>query len=366
MGGLDVSTLKTRHLGIDLLRCFAIICVVLNHCTEAVYSLTLDGVSSLSLASKIFAFCAFTAGRIGVPCFMTMSGYLLMDRFYSPEQRKNFWINSWFHLLVCTWVWFTIYDLILCFQGQNITWSDYVSHMLFLQRVGFSHVWYMPAILGIYLLIPIVSNGLFQIGYKSVTWILAVYFLYCFVAPWVKIVSAATGGEPFSVQISSGFSGGAYGLYFLFGAMVKKGFLKKVPTQILSFLTILSFCGTVYFQLWCYHLHYKYNVWYDFPLLLVIGVCLLEIFSRIATVPGKPIIVTLSKYSFAVYLIHNTILNPLRPWISSLNLLLPIKVMGLLVPILTASYIISILLARIPKVGPYLLYLKPTTPTHRT
>lgn len=347
------------------MRCFAIFCVVLNHCTEAVYSLTVDGVTGLSLASKVFAFCAFTAGRIGVPCFMTMSGYLLMDRFYSPEQRKSFWINSWFHLLVCTWVWFTIYDLILLLQGQTITWSDYISHMLFLEQVGFSHVWYMPAILGIYLLIPIVSNGLFQTSHKSVTWILVIYFLYCFVAPCAKIVATATGEETLSVQISSGFSGGSYGLYFLFGAMVKKGLLKKVPTKLLALVAVLSFGGTVSFQLWCYQLKYEYNVWYDFPLLLVIGVCLLEIFSRISTVPGKHIIVTLSKYSFAVYLIHNMILKPLKPWVASLDLLLPVKVIGLLVPILVLSYIISILVARIPKVGPYLLYLKPTTPTQR-
>lgn len=360
-----MSTLKTRHLGIDLLRSLAIFCVVLNHCTEAVYSLTLDGMTGLSSLSRIFAFCAFTAGRIGVPCFLTISGYLLMDRFYSPEQQKKFWIHNWLHLLICTWVWFTIYDLALLVQGQNVTWSDYFCHMLFIDQVGFSHVWYLPAILGIYLLIPIVSNGLYQISYKAVTWILAIYFLYCFVAPCIDIITTATGRRSLSVQVSSGFSGDAYGLYFLFGAMVKKGLLKKINGYLLAFAAILCFCGTVYFQLWCYHLDYKYNVWYNFPLLLVIGVCLLELSSRISTIPDKQVVATLSKYSFAVYLIHNLILKPLRPWIPSFDLLLPIKVMGLLVLIVLASYMISILIARIPKIGPYLLYLKPTTPTQR-
>lgn len=360
-----MSVLKTRYQGIDLLRCCAIFCVVLNHCTEAVYALNLDGVMRLSWISKIFAFSAFTVGRIGVPCFLAISGYLLMDRVYSTDQCKKFWKDSWFHLVACTWLWFTIYDLLLVLQGKSVPWDDYLRHILFLGTVNFSHVWYMPVIIGIYLLVPVLSNGLHTMNNKHILAILGVYFIYSFAAPTLNIVSAVIGVGNVSVKFSSGFSGGAYGLYLLLGAMVKKGVFKRVKTLVLLLLVAFSYCTTVFFQLWSYHGGYKYNVWYDFPLLLVIGICLLELFSRIQTIPGRRIITVLSKYSFAVYLIHNTILTPLRPWLSRLNLMLPIKVIGMLVLISISSYIISFLIGKIPKVGPYLLYLKPTTSTHR-
>lgn len=65
------------------------------------------------------------------------------------------------------------------------------------------------------------------------------------------------------------------------------------------------------------------NVWYDFPLLLVVGVCLLELFSRIHAVPGETVVTVL----FCLATLF--------------------------------SYVVSLLVGHIPRVGPYLLYLKP-------
>lgn len=350
---------RPRFVGIDALRTVAILCVVLNHCTEKVYTLDLDGVSGLPQTSQLFAFLAFTLGRMGVPCFLTISGYLLMDRVYSPQQCKKFWKDSWFHLLVCTWIWFSIYDLVLALEGQEITLWQYLRHLLFLEKVNFSHVWYMPAILGLYLLIPVMSNGLRQIGYKPIMFVLVIYFGYSFVAPMLETVSAVSGRGTVSLQFHTGFSGGAYGLYLLMGAMVKKGAFQQVKGWVLLLVGALSYCGTVGFQLWSYHNHYAYDVWYDFPLLLVVGVCLLELFSRIQTAPGKRLLALLARYSFAVYLIHNLILLRLRPWAAQQNWLMPVTVAVLFCLALVSSYVVSLLVARIPKVGPYLLYLKP-------
>ena len=77
---------RQRFVGIDVLRTFAILCVVLNHCTENIYALTLEGLGGLSHISRVFGLSGFTLGRVGVPCFLAISGYLLMDRDYSPPK----------------------------------------------------------------------------------------------------------------------------------------------------------------------------------------------------------------------------------------------------------------------------------------
>lgn len=349
---------KQRFVGIDVLRTFAILCVVLNHCTENIYALTPNGVGSMSLPSQIFAFCAYTLGRVGVPCFLTISGYLLMDRSYSAEQCRKFWLHNWFHLLVCAWIWFTIYDLILMAQGHEITLNRYLKEMMLLEYVDFSHVWYLPTILGLYLFIPVISNGIHRLGWKYLLFPVAVAAMYCFGVPFLNAGLPILSGGGTNVVFDAGFSGGTYGIYLLVGALVKKGTFKRVKRPILALVALLSYGATVWFQLWSYQKQCPYNVWYDFPLLLVVGVCLLELASRVQTLPGERLFAVLAKYTFAVYLIHNIVLGQMKPWVVRQGWAMPLKVLLMFCVISVFSYVVSLLVGRIPKVGPYLLYLK--------
>ena len=355
-----------RFPGIDFLRTFAILCVILNHSTEQLYQFKEDSFALLSSQTQVFAFIAFTLGRTGVPCFLTITGYLLMDRVYSPAQARRFWKNQWFHLLVCTWIWFSVYDLILAFSGNPITPLVYLQHLIFVKLpTYYGHVWYMPAILGLYLLIPVLSNGLHQFEAKKLLWIFALIFCYSLVLPTVNVALQALDEKTLSTQFSSGFSGGAYGLYLLMGSMVRKGVFRSVKSWLLLVLALLSFSGTVLFQLWCYHIGYVYTVWYNFASLLVLGVCLLELASRMQHLPCCSLFATLARYSFAVYLIHNVLLKWMGPWISSLPLKMPIQVFCAVVLAALLSYLCGFGIARIPRIGPYLLYLKAPQPASK-
>ena len=102
-----------RIKSIDLLRTIAILCVVLCHATESIYQLNAEYFSSLSFKSSCFSFFAFTIGRLGVPFFLMITGYLLLDRNYDTKKTLHFWKNNWLHLLFCTWIWFLLYDVFL-------------------------------------------------------------------------------------------------------------------------------------------------------------------------------------------------------------------------------------------------------------
>ena len=103
---------KNRIVWIDLIRICAIVLVVLCHATEGIYKLDVDSVLALNTADKILVFTCFTIGRLGVPLFLMISGWLLLDRKYDRQAMKRFWKNSWLHLIACALVWFLLYDLI--------------------------------------------------------------------------------------------------------------------------------------------------------------------------------------------------------------------------------------------------------------
>ena len=65
---------------LDAMRAFAALTVILCHCVENIYRLTPEVMVHFSLRSVVFAFASFTLGRIGVPLFLFITGYLLLDR----------------------------------------------------------------------------------------------------------------------------------------------------------------------------------------------------------------------------------------------------------------------------------------------
>ena len=69
---------KTRIKWLDGVRALAVLSVVLCHCTEAIYRINAADMLKLSPLSETAAVVYFTAGRLGVPFFLMISGYLLL------------------------------------------------------------------------------------------------------------------------------------------------------------------------------------------------------------------------------------------------------------------------------------------------
>ena len=84
----------SRMVWADAARSFAILCVVLCHTAEAVFGFdpVLLPQYQSSMKLQVLAFFLFTAGRLGVPVFLFLSGFLLMDREYPDAQSvAHFW-----------------------------------------------------------------------------------------------------------------------------------------------------------------------------------------------------------------------------------------------------------------------------------
>lgn len=356
--------MKTKHVPwIDLLRIIAIILVVLCHSTEeGIYELSLQPVAEMQLADRFFSFTCFTLGRLGVPFFLLISGYLLLDREYNLTSTKRFWKNNWLHLILCTMVWFLIYDLFLFFvQNKDISVQNILQDIFFLNKVQMSHVWYMPMIIGLYALIPFAANCLQKTGNQRIIWIPLCFFLvYLFICPTIAVLFRIINPSIrlLSNQINAGFSGGTYGIYLVLGWLIKKETFRTIKGYWLGLLFVISTCMAVGIQLWAYKNDIQYNIWYDSPFLLISAVCIFELLSRSKFHKGSTLLHWLSSYAFAVYLIHFPFKLLLLDYVMNMTCLKAVQVFIMWGLLLIISLHVAIIVSLIPKCGNYLLYRK--------
>ncbi len=346
---------------IDTVRALAILCVVLCHATESIYRLDPQHEAVLPMISKVFSFVCFTTGRLGVPLFLMISGALLLHRDYDAEKIRHFWKYNWTHLLVCTLFWFAVYYLFLNFRNESTTLQELALELLLLDKVDLPHVWYMPEILGLYILLPFVAIALKADSSHPRLLLLPmlIFTIYCFGIPLANDISMVFyRTEPLDVQLSFGFSGGVYGLFIVYGYLVRKGSFRKIRTSVIAGAALLSFVLLVFLQVWAVIDGIKFKTWYNNLLLLVTSLGVFELASRFAGTRQNRIIRLISDYSFPVYLTHMLARELMKEPIRSLPIGVFWQMLLLFLGCLGGGLAASAMLRRIPKFGKYILYMK--------
>lgn len=371
---------QNRVFWLDCARAFAIISVLLCHAVEACYSLTPEaavGISSrltpeavadMSFRSELAAFTGFTAGRLGVPIFLFLTGYLMLDRYYDADACKRFYISKWLRLLICIEIWTVVYDVFLSLLNRTpLDFTELALNLLFLKNVSMDHFWYMPMILGLYLFLPLVANALQQINRQTLAFPLLVSCLLFVGLPALETMLPAFGLSfefKLATTISAGFGGGVYGCYILLGYLVKKNVFSEIKPSWLFVAFVLLFAFIVTLQIRLYAVGVPYNVWYSNGLLLLCGLALFCLFEHVGENPQKrrlnEAITSLSVYSFAIYLIHFPVLQIVCRLLSSTGIAMPVPVMFLASWIVTilVSYLLAALLSKVRFMRKYVLYMR--------
>ena len=336
------------------MRAIAILTVLYIHATDGIYIISSDAIMNYTTFSRIFNFASLFIGRIGVPFFLMITGYLLLDRTYNDERIRKFWKNNCKGLIIVTIIWSVIYAISLqfiSFGSSQVNFSE--SGNLF-----FSHMWYMPMIIGMYLSMPFVSSALERFSSDTIWQATIVFSLLAFLLPFISLVLAMNGIENVSIQYCLGFSGGIYGIYIILGYLVKKGQFKHFDNIKLGLITLISFMICLFFQYYAFTKGYDFQLWYEFPFVLTGSFALFELCSRMDTVRAYPMVAFLSKYSFAVFLVHNLFRLPLLPVVVQLPFTEPVKAIILWVLLIILSYTAVVIIYRIPRFGKYILYMR--------
>lgn len=345
---------KKRIKWIDLARAIAILTVLYIHATDGIFIISSDAVVNFSIYSRIFNFASLFIGRIGVPFFLMITGYLLLDRTYNDERVQKFWAKNCKGLIVVTVIWSIVYAMVLyvvTVKSGGVNLSE--AGALF-----FSHMWYMPMIIGMYLSIPFASSALKHFNTTTIFNATVVFSILAFAIPFITIVCEMHGIRGVALQYCLGFSGGVYGIYIILGYLVKKGQFKNISNYKLGLLTFVSFLICVLFQYYSFTINYNFLLWYEFPFVMLGSFALFELCSRLDEVWAYDWILVLSKYSFAVFLIHNLFRLPLLPLVVKLPYSEPVKAIILWVLLIIFSYITAAIIYRIPRFGKYILYMK--------
>ncbi len=359
---------QNRIASLDLIRALAAFFVVLHHTIEFICHFQLLSKNDLGTLELASGFFLFTIAKIGVPFFFMLSGYLLLSRKYESWQDvKKFYLSHLLPMFITWQIWILIYNIYLAiFNGSGFDFLMYLRNAFFVQHTELTHTWFMPALLGIYLFLPLLGWLLPRIPGSVLLILMVLSFAYFFLVPSVRLLQIA-GDIPMSMrwvtQLDFSFNGGKYGLYLIMGycfnrweRRLGKVFQRKVLYLPLALLLAAALLFSVPLQITLYNAPDALFIGYDFFLLPIISGCGFFLLSKIKIGEGfSGLCKVLSNHSFGVYLIHVMLLMPLlRIGGDALH--------GTLIALLSAfglyllSFFLTWLLCKIPKVGEILFH----------
>ncbi len=348
-----------RIAWLDYARAFAIICVILVHTIETLYSITAEELPLLNIPTQFCVLTIFTIGRLGVPFFLMITGYLLLDREYDYATTMRFYKQSVLPLFLVSTIWYIIYDLFLhfCF-GHEISLLKVLLNVFYVLPISISHAWYLPTIIGLYICVPLLASILRNIDLKMLVIPILLVLAFLFARNDLNVLLFLKMGSQLGREIDFPFMGGVYGLYLIMGYMIRKDLFQQIKTLWMALLSPVSLLFVILLQWYSFSKGVRYTVWYDSILLFLSALSLFLLCSR-AKLTGNAVILVLSRYSFAIYLIHNMIVMLLPKYLNlpaGIISFVIIFVLALVIPVGIAFLIDRISAKRI--LSKYLLYLK--------
>lgn len=346
---------KNRIEWIDFLRGFAIVLVVALHVMD--YRLRI----SAPLNFDAF-FCDFTVaiGHFGVPFFLFITGFLLLDRKYTKENIIRFYKRNFCGLLLTTEIWLFMLYVFFALSGYIVfnindlldvlTFTEYKSLYLYTPVTAYIQFWYMPMILKIYLFIPLIAIIISKIPIKIFFALLTIFTIYAFAAD-TFLQFKYTLETDFFYRFK--FHCDAFFAYVLWGYAIKKAVFNFLSGKVCLSLFVVSFM-IVYYVVKDAH-----NIQYEFLPLCMAALFFTVLIERLHIKNINKIIFTLGKYSFPIFLIHaqwQTFLFLFcdMPALNSISLHIVIYTFF----IIFTSIVIVKILNRFEFISKYLFYMK--------
>lgn len=153
----------------DLLRIVAAFSVVMLH-SAAQFWYTLD----IQSTEWIIANSYDAVFRFGVPIFVMISGAMFLDKEYTLDIRRLYKHNI-FRMVVLYVVWSCIYGLYDCREFDLGTAG--IKVLLRELLYGRYHLWFIPMIVGIYMLLPVLKSWIAHAEKKNIEYFLILFFI---------------------------------------------------------------------------------------------------------------------------------------------------------------------------------------------
>lgn len=295
---------KERNISLDIIRILACMMVVLMHSP-----LPGEGAVGAFLTPLSYA----TAPSIGL--FFMVSGALLLPvkGYYFPFIRKRFT-----KVLIPAMVWSVVYLAVKLFY--NNAEIDLLRCVLSIPFAAVCQpvLWFIYALVGLYLLAPILSAWLERVGQAELRFVLllwAISLSFPLISNYI-IIADGVGGP---LYYFSGYAG-----YFLLGYYLNR-YHDRVLGIVALVIALVGISMLLYVKTEGIEAEFYTRFWY---LSIFVAAMAVVIWKAVVRVVGamnlrsRQWVVTLSNLSFGIYLIHILIMRSWlwqQPWILNIS-----------------------------------------------
>ncbi|WP_185929359.1 acyltransferase [Paenibacillus popilliae] len=230
---------SNRIIYVDILRILSILAVIVLHITADLLTRTNDFDTSSWWVSNIFN----SVSRFAVPVFFMISGAMMLR--VNITTYRDFYIKRVLPLVIALVSWSLIYAL----YNQYVIVNSKMNALAFLQDFGYKlltdgnyvHLWFLYAIIAIYMTIPLISKLVKTCSEKDLryylSWWAAISIGYRFISDIiVKLTGQYINIPLLNIPLFTGFLG-----YFILGHYLFTYGLPDKWKQILFNLGIVSF-----------------------------------------------------------------------------------------------------------------------------
>lgn len=353
---------EERSYHLDILRIMAIFAVVFMHVSGHISLEMGDDTSSV-----YWHICnIFDSGtRWAVPMFVMISGYL----FLNPQKEittKDIYKKNILRMIIAYLFWSFLYTLFLAvYSGEKMAPISFVKNLIVgTVKGGMYHLWFIPMLIGLYILVPVLRVLIANISQKTLSYFILVMLAFeAIMKPLINISAFRNLLGDRIDTLGLGLSIGGYILYFVLGYYINTVSFTKLKKRIIYLLGIVSFVFTIGVTAVLSFINGKELVYFrdNFSLNVFFMSASLFLFvkERYAKKEfsngARKVIMFLSKYSFGLYLTHLFVLTLLVDFYVCSNAMVLLLIIVYFVISCVIPLFVSWVIGKIPLLRKYII-----------
>ncbi|MDY5279832.1 acyltransferase family protein [Sharpea porci] len=298
---MSTSKAKNQHqiVGFNYLRAIACLAIIILHVH---YAASLQYVKTISLQSFVASNVVRNCMMWAVPCFIMVTGALLLNPEHAVSRKKIFtkYIKKVLIALISFVLIYRIFDMVISPEGITVKGFE-LAVMQFLTGSSWSPLWYLYMLIGLYLLLPIYRKIVSSSKDDDIKYLLFIGLLFLSILPLTQLAGMKLN---FTIHIAS-----VYPFYLFLGYAISKQIIsmdkKKSVALLLCSLALIIFVSFMRFTYDYEHLDLLLS--YSSPLNIILSVSLFQLFINTKEIKSKfvhKLFLSLDKCSFSIYLVH--------------------------------------------------------------
>ena len=325
-GNTDMSAHKDeqRIVWLDIARVLAIVSISSNHAVNRAFrnfGTLNEAYMIVPYSVTIFRAIISVFSRLGVPLFLMITGALCLKKeFEKPETVKTFYLHNLLGIFITSELWYFImfwYRTLL--RSNTILEKGFVyaikrciGTMLFIDQETMGSMWYIPMILCVYTVIPLLGISVQKLDRIALLVPMICVTFASMIIPNISRAIDVIFNKDISFAISSENIFSMFSVFVIVGYFVNQKIFSTLHELILIIASIGLFALCVFYQIWEYSLIEGEHMGYDFFPLGVLAIILFEIIRRKFESKRENVIISyISKISFAIYFVHVIIVSGL-------------------------------------------------------